>query len=311
MTFTPGSSTALLRSRCVSSPSGIVGLSKYLVSGQTRTRCRTSASAFGIRRQRLGDLAVLEHQPVHAAVAPDHDFQPGGQRVGDGHAHAVQTAGERIGASALLVELAAGVQAGEHQFNHRRVFFRVQSHWYAAAVVLDGYAAIGVQRDLYLFAVAGQRLVGGVVDHLLHDAAGSRCGCTCPGAGARAPAPSGRGWTPRCNVEWPSYPQHLWKKPTFYGQAQIPRGSRWDAQDLSSPIFGRMTVMAAALSGCFLQDLGRRAATSYTKPQTLLLSTVVCFNPLQTRTTAWHVPFRALCRGTENHHHERPNQERQ
>ncbi|CFW40008.1 Uncharacterised protein [Bordetella pertussis] len=37
-TLTPGSSTALLRSRWVSSAIGMAGLSKYLASGHTRTR---------------------------------------------------------------------------------------------------------------------------------------------------------------------------------------------------------------------------------------------------------------------------------
>jgi NADH/NAD ratio-sensing transcriptional regulator Rex len=61
------------------------------------------------------------------------------------------------------------MQAGEHQFDDRRVFFRVQAERNAAAIVLDADRAIGVQRDLDLLAVAGQRLVGRVVQHLLDD----------------------------------------------------------------------------------------------------------------------------------------------
>src|SRR5690606_40508720 len=52
LTFTPGSSTALLRSRWVSSPRGICALSKYLGSGQTRTRVPDflrPASGYGAR----------------------------------------------------------------------------------------------------------------------------------------------------------------------------------------------------------------------------------------------------------------------
>jgi hypothetical protein len=99
-------------------------------------------------------------------------FQAGGQRVGHAHAHAVQAAREAVGPALALVELAARVQAGEHQFDHRRLFLGVQAEGNAPAVVLDADRAIGMQRDLDLFAVAGQGLVGGVVQHLLDDVQG-------------------------------------------------------------------------------------------------------------------------------------------
>jgi hypothetical protein len=66
----------------------------------------------------------------------------------------VQAAGEAVGAARALVELAAGVQAGEHQLDHGRLFFGVQAERNAAAVVFDADRAVGVQRDLDLLAVA-------------------------------------------------------------------------------------------------------------------------------------------------------------
>src|SRR5262245_22911797 len=43
------------------------------------------------------------------AVAPDGELEPAGQRVDDGHADAVQSAGDFVG---VLVEFPAGVQLG-------------------------------------------------------------------------------------------------------------------------------------------------------------------------------------------------------
>jgi hypothetical protein len=105
--------------------------------------------------------------PLAFAVAGG--LQPLGQRVGHAHTHAVQAAREAVGAALALVELAARVQAGEHQFDHRRLFFGVQAKRDAAAVVFHADRAVGVQRDLDLLAVPGQRLVGRVVQHLLDD----------------------------------------------------------------------------------------------------------------------------------------------
>jgi len=178
------------------------------------------AAALVVGCQGLGDVAALEHQAVHGVVAPDDDFQAGGQRVGDGHADAVQAAGEGVCAAAGLVEFAARVQAREHEFDDGRVFFGMQADGNAAAVVLDGHAAIGVQRDLDLFAVAGQGLVCGVIYDLLHDVQGVF------GAGVHARALP-HGFQPlqdadgRLVVTWSGQviPNICGKKPTFYGQA--------------------------------------------------------------------------------------------
>ena len=83
----------------------------------------------------------------------------------------MQTAREAVGPALALVELAARVQAGEDQLDHRRLFFRVHAGD-APAVVFHADRAIGVQRDLDLLAVARQRLVGGVVQHFLDDVQG-------------------------------------------------------------------------------------------------------------------------------------------
>ena len=72
------------------------------------------------RERRHGDAAAEFHL-VELAVAPDLELQPGRQRVDDGHADAVQAAGHLV---AVVVELAAGVQLGHHDFGRLSAFPR-------------------------------------------------------------------------------------------------------------------------------------------------------------------------------------------
>ena len=58
-------------------------------------------------------VAVVEFDGVLLAVAPNAALEPARERVDDGHADAVQAAGDLVG---VLVELAAGVQLREHDF---------------------------------------------------------------------------------------------------------------------------------------------------------------------------------------------------
>ena len=84
----------------------------------------------------------------------------------------MQAAREAVSAALALVKLATGMQAGEHQFNHRRFFFGVHAKRNATAIVFDADRAVAVQLHGDFFAVSGQRFVGGVVDHLLDDVQG-------------------------------------------------------------------------------------------------------------------------------------------
>ena len=119
--------------------------------------------------QRLDHIALGEDQARHFALAVGGGLQSGGQRVGDADAHPVQAAGKAVGPAAAFVEFATRVQAGEHQLDHRGVFFGVQTEGNATAIVFHGHRVVGVQRDLDFFAVPGQRLVCGVVQHFLND----------------------------------------------------------------------------------------------------------------------------------------------
>ena len=77
----------------------------------------------------------------------------------------MQTARDLV---AVVVELAAGVEHGQHDFG-RRLAALVLVDRDAAAVVDDRDGVVDVDRDVDLVAVAGQRLVDRVVDDLVDE----------------------------------------------------------------------------------------------------------------------------------------------
>ena len=152
------------RSRCASVSKLYSTVSKICVSGLNVTfvprRCVvpvTSRSAIG--------TAALVALLVDLAVAPDLEIEPLRQRVDDRDADAVQAAGHLV---AVVVELAAGVQHGQHDFG-RRLAARVAIDRNAAAVVDDGDRVVDVDGDVDLVAEPGQRLVDRVVDDLVDE----------------------------------------------------------------------------------------------------------------------------------------------
>ena len=114
--------------------------------------------------QAVHRVAVLELHRVFVAVAPDAQLQRGGQRVDDRHADAVQPARDLVG---ILVELPAGVQLGHDDLGGRNALLGVDAGRDAAAVVGDRAGAVGIQRHGHQGGVAAERLVDGVVDHLV------------------------------------------------------------------------------------------------------------------------------------------------
>ena len=103
------------RRRCASVSKLNSVVSKICVSGLNVTlvprRCVVPVDLeVGERRAAL--VALL----VDLAVAPDLELEPLGQRVDDRHADAVQAARDLV---AVVVELAAGVQHGQHDFGRR------------------------------------------------------------------------------------------------------------------------------------------------------------------------------------------------
>jgi hypothetical protein len=78
-------------------------------------------------------------------------------------ANPVEPTGDLVAAA---TELAARVEDGEHRGHGRQVLAGSRVGGDTAAVVLDAYATVGQQGDHDAVAVAGQRLVDGVVDDL-------------------------------------------------------------------------------------------------------------------------------------------------
>ena len=100
------------------------------------------------------------------------EVEPRRERVDDRDADAVQTARDLV---ALAAELAARVQRGEHDLGRRLVgVLGVQVDRDAASVVVDAAPTVGEQRDGDPGAVAGHRLVDGVVDDLVDEVVQAR-----------------------------------------------------------------------------------------------------------------------------------------
>src|SRR5690606_31030628 len=114
--------------------------------------------------QGSGRLRLVEVDAPVVAVLLDLHLHAGGERVDDGRADAVQTAGDGVG---LAVELAAGVQGRQHDLDRRAVLRRVYAGRDTTAVVDHPYAVVGEQRDFDLVGVAGEGLVDRVVDDFL------------------------------------------------------------------------------------------------------------------------------------------------
>ena len=125
------------------------------------------AGIAGHLERRFGD-AVAEADEMLLAVAPDLELEHGRQGVDDGDADAVQAARDLVGVVVLaLAELAAGVQLGHDHLGGGNALLRVHAGRDAAAIVVHGARAVGVERDGHLVGEPGQRLVDGVVDHLV------------------------------------------------------------------------------------------------------------------------------------------------
>src|SRR6185437_10635069 len=112
------------------------------------------------------DFAVLEADVVFLAAALDPAFELARERIDDGHADAMQAAGELVG---LVRELAAGVQPREDQLDAADLLLRMDIDGHAATVVGHFQRPVLVEYDVDLLAVAGQGLIDAVVDDLVRQ----------------------------------------------------------------------------------------------------------------------------------------------
>ena len=114
----------------------------------------------------LGNMAARELHLINLAVAADLDLEPFGQRVDDRRADAVQAAGDLVASAA---ELAARVQDGIDDLERGLAGLLLDIDRNTAAVVRDGDGVAGVDGHADVLAVAGQRLVHGIVHDLIHQ----------------------------------------------------------------------------------------------------------------------------------------------
>ena len=111
-------------------------------------------------------LAALEVDGIFLAIAAHVDLDARGERVDDRHAHAMQATGHLV---ALAAELAAGVQDGQNHLDGGDLLLGMLLDGDASAVVRDRDGVVRMDPHLDMGAEAGQRLVHGVVDDLVHQ----------------------------------------------------------------------------------------------------------------------------------------------
>ncbi len=111
-------------------------------------------------------MASREAHVVAVAVPIHQHFQPFRERVDHRYTHAMKSARHLVG---VLVELPAGVQHRKGQFNAGDLLGGMEVHRDAAPVVGNGDRVVGVDRYHDRVAEAGQRLVDGIVHHLVHE----------------------------------------------------------------------------------------------------------------------------------------------
>ena len=168
--MTPELRNASSRSRC----SSVLRSNSMVAKVCSDGRKVTSVPVRNSPLSRLGAAPVIasgvtgspwrEAHLVLDAAAVDGQLQPLGERVDHRDADAVQAAGDLVG---VLVELTAGVQLGHDDLGRRDAFALVDVGGDAAAVVGDRGRAVGVEDHLDARRPAGQRLVDGVVHHLV------------------------------------------------------------------------------------------------------------------------------------------------
>ena len=114
------------------------------------------------RSSLVGSAAAEVHLPG-VAVAPDLDVEFLAERVDAADADAVETAGDLVVGG---IELAAGVELGEHHLDGRHLLAVGQGHHVdgnAATIVDDGDGVVDVDDDFDFFGITGQGFVDGVV----------------------------------------------------------------------------------------------------------------------------------------------------
>ena len=132
--------------------------------GQERHFRAAPSVAVAHDHQRRHRVAVAELHRVLLAVTPDAQAEPLREGVDDGDADAVKAAGDLVG---ILVELTARMKLGHDDLGGRDPLLLVDVGGDAAAVIGHRHRAVGVEGTGDDVGMARQRLVDGVVHHLV------------------------------------------------------------------------------------------------------------------------------------------------
>ena len=111
-------------------------------------------------------IAAREFHAVALAVLAYLDLQPLRERIHNGRAHAVQTAGHLVSPAA---ELTAGVQHREHDLKRALARLLLNIDRNAAAVILHADNVALLYRHVYMRAEPGERFVDGVIHNFIHE----------------------------------------------------------------------------------------------------------------------------------------------
>ncbi len=149
----------------------LIGVEELRVGPEAHGRAGVALPHGAHHLELRGHGAVLEADVVLLAAALDPALEPPGQRVDDGHAHAVQAAGEPV---RLVGELAARVQPREDQLDTAHLLLRMDVDGHATAVVGDLQRAVLEEDDVDLLAVPREGLIDAVVDDLMGQVIGPR-----------------------------------------------------------------------------------------------------------------------------------------
>ncbi len=99
------------------------------------------------------------------AIAVDGNRQGFGKCVHHGHADPVEAAGDLVG---IVIKLTASMQHRHDHLGRRYPLIRVHIHGDATPVIIDRDRVIAMQDNVDFIAMACQRLIDGIIDHLEH-----------------------------------------------------------------------------------------------------------------------------------------------
>src|ERR1017187_2296905 len=138
--------------------------------------CPALLTGAGLAQFASGETAAEIHLP-RMTVAPDFDVELLAECIDAAYAHTVQTARHLIRRG---VELTACVEFGQNDLHRRHHLPVGQGHQIdgdAAAIVGDSNRIVDVNDYFDFLGIAGERLVHGVVDDLVHEVMEAHFAC--------------------------------------------------------------------------------------------------------------------------------------